>query len=97
MNVRILPSAFNDLVAGREFYNLQGEGLGSYFFDSLFADIDSLRLYGGIHRKVFGHHRLLSDRFPFAIYYKVEADDTAVVYRVLDCRQNPQKTRRALR
>ena len=61
MNVRILPSALDDLVVGREFYNLQGEGLGAYFFDSLFADVDSLRLHGGIHRIIFGHHRLLSE------------------------------------
>jgi len=44
MKVRILTSAFNDLAAGREFYERQGEGLGDYFFDSVFADIDSLAL-----------------------------------------------------
>ena len=63
-------SALNDLAKGREFYEKQAEGIGSYFFDSVFADIDSLSLFGGIHRKVFGYHRLLAHRFPFAIYYK---------------------------
>jgi hypothetical protein len=52
MKVCILTSAFNDLGAGREFYDRQGEGMGDYFFDSVFADIDSLALYGGIHLKV---------------------------------------------
>jgi hypothetical protein len=52
MKVRVLTSAFNDLAAGRQFYEAQGEGLGGFFFDSVFADIDSLALYGGIHRKV---------------------------------------------
>ena len=42
MRVRILTSAFNDLVAGREFYDKQGEGLGDYFFDSVFSDIDEI-------------------------------------------------------
>ncbi len=28
-------------------------------------------IFEGIHRIVFGHHRLLSKRFPFAIYYKI--------------------------
>jgi hypothetical protein len=28
-----------------------------------------LRLYAGIHRTIFGSHRLLSKRFPYAIYY----------------------------
>jgi len=54
--VRILTSALNDLAKGREFYEKQAEGIGSYFFDSVFADIDSLSLFGGIHRKVSGFH-----------------------------------------
>ena len=49
-----------------------GRELGDYFFDTLFSDIDSLALFGGIHRKVYGYHRLLSSRFPYAIYYKIE-------------------------
>jgi plasmid stabilization system protein ParE len=97
MNLRILSSAFNDLADGRDFYERHGEGLGGYFLDSLFSDIDSLALYAGIHRKVFGFHRLLSRRFPYAIYYQVEKVDTVVVLRVLDCRQNPRKTREALK
>ena len=97
MKIRILSSAFNDLARGRDFYEEQGEGLGGYFLDSLFSDIDTLMLYAGIHRKVLGFHRLLSKRFPHAIYYQIEAENEAVVYRVLDCRQNPAKTRRALK
>ena len=58
MRVRVLTSAVNDLARGREFYEEQGEGIGDYFFDSVFSDIDSLALYGGIHRKVNGFHRL---------------------------------------
>jgi hypothetical protein len=96
MRVRILTSAFNDLAAGRRFYDRQGEGLGDYFFDSIFSDIDSLALYGGIHLKIFGHHRLLASRFPYAVYYRTDPDGSVVVHRVLDCRQNPMKTRRAL-
>ena len=97
MKVRILTSAFNDLAAGREFYEDQGEGLGDYFLNSLFSEIDSLALYGGIHPKLMGHHRLLARRFPYAVYYKMDADGCAVVFRVLDCRQDPAKTTRQLR
>lgn len=52
MKVRIRPSAESDLIDGFAFYEKQGTGLGSYFLDALFADIDSLTLYGGIHRQV---------------------------------------------
>jgi hypothetical protein len=96
MNFRILASAFNDLEQGRDFYERQGEGLGGYFLDSLFSDIDSLTLYAGIHRKVLGFHRLLSKRFPYAIYYQFDGKD-ALVYRVLDLRRDPRKIRAALK
>jgi hypothetical protein len=97
MRVRILSSALDDLAIGREFYDQQQAGIGDYFFDSVFSDIDSLSLFGGIHRKVSGFHRLLARRFPYAIYYKMDADGSVIVYRVLDCRQDPAKTRRALK
>lgn len=69
MKVRVLRPALNDLVAGRRFYARQEKALGDYFFDSVFADIDSLALYGGIHRIIFGFHRKPATRFPFAIVY----------------------------
>jgi len=95
MRIKILSSAVEDLYSGRLFYEEQGDGLGEYFFDALFSDIDALVLYAGIHRQVFGFFRLLSKRFPYAIYYTVE-QDLAVVWRVLDLRQHPDKIRQAL-
>lgn len=72
------------------------KGVGEYFFDSLFSDIDSLVLYAGIHLNTFGYHRLMSKRFPYAIYYKIDGDLT-VVYRVLDLRRHPDQIRNSLR
>jgi hypothetical protein len=65
MQLRILPSAFDDLDRGRAFYVAHGEELGDYFLDSLFADIDSLALYAGIHIQVWNFHRMLARRFPY--------------------------------
>lgn len=96
MKIRLLSSAVEDLYEGRLFYERQGEGLGEYFFDSLFSDIDSLTLYAGIHPKYFGYHRLLSKRFPYAIYYRKETESVVVVWRVLDLRRNPRKIRQSL-
>jgi hypothetical protein len=95
MKVRILPSALADLERGSRFYERQGQGLGDYFPDTSCSDIDSPALCGGIHRKLGPYHRLLSRRFPFAIYYRVK-DETVEVWRVLDCRQHPRSIRRAL-
>ncbi|HEY4417370.1 MAG TPA: type II toxin-antitoxin system RelE/ParE family toxin [Verrucomicrobiae bacterium] len=70
MNLIILTAALDDLADGFDFYEKQATGLGNYFLNSLFADIDSLTIYGGIHRNVFGFQRLLAKRFSFAIYYE---------------------------
>ena len=95
MKIEILPSARDDLDDGFDFYERQGEGLGDYFQESLFSDIDSLRLYAGIHLKAFGYFRLLSKRFPYVIYYDLD-QRTVRVWAVLDCRQNPESIRRRL-
>ena len=89
MKLRLLRSAVEDLADGRSFYDLQQPGIGDLFFDSLFSDIDSLALQAGIHAVHFGFHRALAARFPYAIYYKI-LDGEAVVFRVLDCRRDPQ-------
>ena len=71
MRVKILSIAEDDLEEGYRFYESQADGLGIYFLDTLYSDIDSLAYFAGIHRVVLGYHRLLSKRFPFAVYYRV--------------------------
>jgi hypothetical protein len=96
MRIEVLDDAKDDLVDGFHFYEEQSSGLGFDFFDSLFADIDSLLLYGGIHRIVHGSHRYVASRFPFAIYYRIETD-VIRIRAVIDCRRNPKWIRRRLR
>jgi plasmid stabilization system protein ParE len=88
VKVEILDEAERDLIEGFRFFEAQEKGLGDYFFDSLSADIDSLRLYAGIHTLHLGHHRLLSKRFPFAVYYEVDGNRVRV-NAILDCRRDP--------
>lgn len=90
MRIEILEEAQRDVVDGFRFYENQAERLGDYFLDSLFADIDSLQLYAGIHPEFFGYYRLLTKRFPFAVYYRVESD-IARVFAILDCRSDPER------
>lgn len=91
MKIEILDAAEQDLINGYNFYETQAKGLGSYFLDSVYADIESLYLYCGIHPKHFGYHRLLTKRFPFAIYYQHESEYIRI-YAILDCRANPDST-----
>jgi plasmid stabilization system protein ParE len=96
MKIKILDSAKNDLIEGYYFYEKQSEGLGTYFLDSLYSDIDSLQVYAGIHQKQYkDFYRLLSKRFPFAIYYRKE-NQNVVVDAVLDCRRDPAWIRKKL-
>jgi plasmid stabilization system protein ParE len=88
MKVELLDEAREDLrVAGR-FYELQSAGLGTAFLRSLIVDIERLEADAGIYPYHFGYQRLLSRRFPYAIYYRVEAG-VARVYAILDCRRDP--------
>ena len=95
MRISIQPSALADLRVGFRFYEKQQNGLGSYFLDSLYSDIDSLLLYAGIHSQHFGKHRILSDRFPYAVYYEFR-DDLILVRAVLDLRRDPSWVSRKL-
>lgn len=89
MKVYILSSGQKDLDEGYYFYEQQGEGLGDYFEESLFSDIESLKIFGGIHRIVMGYHMCISKRFPYAIYYKKDGERINV-FAVLDCRRDPK-------
>ena len=68
---------------------------GAYFFDSLISDIESLVISAGVHALYFGHHRMLSRRFPFAIYYDFHVNTVRVI-AVLDMRKNPAWIRNRL-
>ncbi len=91
MKIHFLDEAQTDLHEGAQFYERQSPGLGQYFLDALFSDIDSLLLYAGIHIEINGYFRLLSKTFPFAIYYFLDGD-SIYIYAVLDCREKPGKT-----
>ena len=78
MKIRILESAARDIVEGARFYESREAGLGEYYADSAFADIESLRLYAGIHEKHFGLYRMLGSRFPIAIYYDYDGSESTV-------------------
>jgi len=87
-NISILSDAVTDLKQGKDFYESQQFGIGSYFWDCLLSDIESLVVYSGTHKKEYGYYKMLSKRFPYAIYYDV-SNDTNYVIAVLPMRRNP--------
>jgi len=87
-DIVILEDAANDMVNGPGFYESQAAGLGEYFWDCIISDIESLLIYGGIHQRFFGLARLLSRRFPYAIYYET-SESVAYVIAVLPVKNKP--------
>ena len=99
MNIKevvVLDEVSEDLESGISFYKDQEPWIGNYFFDSIISDIESLRIYAGIHSKHFGYYRMSAKRFPFAIYYDL-FDEVAVVVAVLNMRRKPTWIRRKLK
>ena len=94
--VSILDEAVDDLDHGQMFYDVQREGIGNYFVTSLLNDISTLSLSAGIHSKHFTYFRLLSKKFPFAVYYEMDRSIVKVV-AVLDMRRNPDSIKQILR
>jgi len=43
--IRILASARADVEDGYRFYEKQAAGIGRYFLDSLYSDVESLQVY----------------------------------------------------
>jgi len=96
VRISIQTSALSDLRAGVRFYESIEPGLGTYFMDILCSDIESLLLYAGIHPTHFGRfHRLLSKRFPYAVFYQIKGSDI-LVRAILDLRRDPVRIARKL-
>lgn len=86
--ILVLRDALEDLEDGRDFYEGREAGIGKYFWDSLISDIESLYLYAGIHSTIDGFYKMLSKRFPYAIYYSFD-DHTVRIIAVLPMKRDP--------
>ncbi len=97
MKIRILDDAKLDLINGFNFYENQEVGVGQYFLDCLYSDIDSLSIYAGIHPKKFGtYYWMSSKRFPYAVYYTID-NSLISIHAIMDCRRDPQHLDRRLK
>ena len=94
--IKISGRAYQDPAEGADFYDRQSLGVGDYFLDCLEADIEGLKITGGIHRQLHGdYYRLLSRVFPYAVFYKFH-EAIVEVRAVVDCRRNPSWIRKRL-
>lgn len=96
MQIKLSDDSEADILSGLDFYENQADGLGDYYLESIYAEIDSLILYAGVHRRVLGKHRALVPRFPYAIYYDI-VDDIIRIWAVFDCRSDPLTAKKTLK
>ena len=90
MNVIILDPAKDDLAEGFWFYESKEEGLGHYFLDTIYSEIDTLEKNAGIHPMYDPpYYLMISNRFPFSIYYCIENGDVRIE-AVIDQRRRPR-------
>lgn len=78
LEVRLRPGAELDLASAATWYEEQREGLGHEFLDQILATLSGIasapQMFPIVHRET---RRALIRRFPFAVYFRVEA--TAIV------------------
>lgn len=98
MNYEVLirPEAETDITEAYEWYEEQAEGLGEEFLravDACFAAIQRIpTAYSPIHRQV---RRALLRRFPYGIFYIIEAD-RIIVLACFHARRNPKQLQERL-
>jgi plasmid stabilization system protein ParE len=80
--------AESDLLAGFRFYEQQSTIAGFYFLNTIYAELRTLSVNGGIHPRKLDHFCKVSRKFPYVIYYSIEGDDLTVL-RILDGRRDP--------
>lgn len=88
MKIKLSTIAENDLVNGFWFYGNQESGIGEYFRSSVKADIDSLKVFAGIHPIVHGYHRMICKTFPYNVYYRMVSEHRVEVIAVIAQREN---------
>ncbi|WP_249013126.1 type II toxin-antitoxin system RelE/ParE family toxin [Marinobacter sp. M3C] len=79
-DVRLRDEAESDLREAAEWYQLQMSGLGGEFLDSVSASFDNLGsnplLYPVFYKDI---RRVLLKRFPFGVYFRIEAQTVQVI------------------
>lgn len=99
MRYRFADAALAEYIAAGEYYNRKVPGLGEAFADEIETGIRAIlagpRTWRIVEDEV---RRYLVSRFPYGIYYSIEADESIVIWAVKHLRRNPdywQDRRRA--
>jgi toxin ParE1/3/4 len=88
--VRFLPEARQDALDTRAWYEDRQSGLGALFSKSLAAAVERLQAAPLSFPQVMGAvRRVILQRFPYAVYFRQEADEIIVL--AVHGRQDPNR------
>ena len=91
LEVRLRPEAELDLADAALWYEEQRPGLGHQFLDEALSVLSTISesplMYPMVHRNT---RRALARRFPFGVYFRVEAT-TVVVVAIMHGSRNPHR------
>jgi len=90
--VRFLPEARQDLIETRQWYDLRQAGFGTVFARAFADAIERMQAQPLSYPAVVGSiRRVILQRFPYAIYFRVETDEIVVL--AVHSRQDPGRWR----
>jgi plasmid stabilization system protein ParE len=88
VEVRVSPAAKADIAKTFSHYEDARPGLGAEFLGSVDAAIEKIGRNPLAYRKVVGESRRCAlDRFPYALFYRVDGD--AIVVACIHARRDP--------
>jgi len=91
MIVTIRPEAESDLLDAAQWYEQCRDGLGAAFLDEVLSTIHHIAehplLYARVHEDI---RRVMIRRFPFGVFYLLEAD-RVIVFAVMHASRDPAR------
>ncbi|MGO9121040.1 MAG: type II toxin-antitoxin system RelE/ParE family toxin [Desulfomonilaceae bacterium] len=90
-DIRFLPDVEEDVVAGYRWYEGKASGLGEEFLRMFYACLEGIKRNPLISSTVYHEiRRSLLRRFPYAVYFRVQAHE-AIVLGLFHCARDPRK------
>ena len=96
-DIWFLRQALVDLRDARGWYDEQRLGLGDEFANAVESAIESILAFPTAHLLVHRDaHRILLERFPYCLYYRVHSE-AVIVVAILHVARDPERDRSRLR
>ena len=95
-SIRFVDEVKKDVLSAYFWYEEQSNGLGGVFLSDIYSKLNLQRFSPYMYQEIFlDVRRVLSKRFPYAIYYRIQ-EDFIVIYGVFHTRKDPTEIKRSI-